>query len=90
MREFMQKMEEEVRWQQYHFPSPPISHQSPSINPYFGGAPSNIYPENQNKVGNLPVPAFTTKVDLLNKRQELGGRRPSGMSFLFLFYLKSS
>ena len=80
MREFMQKMEEEVRWQQYHYPSPPLSHQSgPTINPYFGGAPSNIYPETQNKVGNLPVPAFTTKVDLQNKRQELG-RRPSERS----------
>ena len=61
-------MQEEAQWRVQQHPPPPRS-----SSPY-GGAPSNIYPENLNKVGNLPVSAFTTKVNLSDKRQRLGKR----------------
>jgi len=67
LQEFLAKMEQQARWQQLQFQS--LSEQSPA--PYYGGAPSNIYPETQNKIGNLPVPAFKTKVDFSNMRQAL-------------------
>ena len=65
--EFIRKVREQERWQQLQFkaPDPTIPHHPP----IYGGAPSNIYPETLNKVGNLQVPAFTTKVDLTRAKR---------------------
>ena len=75
----MAKIEEQARWQALQFQS------QQNASPYYGGAPSNIYPETQNKVGNLPVPAFTTKVDLSNKRQALQKKKNGLLSLVFWF-----
>lgn len=66
LREFIRKLEEDSAWL------------PPETQPAYPPRPmSNIYPETLNKVGNLPVAAFTTKVDLSDKRQQLGKRQPS-------------
>lgn len=75
---FMAKMEADARWQAVQFGAFP---QAPNAPPFYGGAPSNIYPETQNKVGNLPVTAFRTKVDLTTKRQHLSKKNGKLMLF---------
>lgn len=66
----MRKLQQEAQWHEFQLQNTP----RPPHTSTFGGAPSNIYPETQNKIGNLPVSAFTTKVNLQDKRQQLGKR----------------
>jgi len=69
--QFMRKLQEASKWQGQQFPPVYRSNASPVL---YGGAPSNIYPETLNKVGNLAVPAFTTKLNLSDMPQQLGKR----------------
>ena len=78
LQEFISKVEQEANWRAFQLQQQQVP---PVASPYYGGAPSNIYPETQNKVGNLPVSAFTTKVDISNKRQEL--QKQTGMLYFF-------
>lgn len=71
--QFMRKLQQEAQWHEFQLQNTP----RPPHTSTFGGAPSNIYPETQNKIGNLPVSAFTTKVNLQDKRQQLGKRERS-------------
>ena len=76
--QFMSKMSEQAQWQALQF------QQTAAVppSPYYGGAPSNIYSEMQNKIGNLPVPAFTTKVDLTDSRNKLSSFKGKGKYLL--------
>ena len=79
--EFMRKLQEQSQWANYQYQAPP---RVPAASTLYGGAPSNIYSETHNKVGNLPVSAFTTKVNLSQQRQQLGKRATTGRFYVFL------
>src|SRR3990167_5110780 len=68
LNEFLRKVDEQQRWYNFEF-----SEEAPVQNQtyLYGGPPSNIYSP-PTKIGNLQVPAFTTKVDFSTKREELG------------------